>query len=62
MTTTTTLLRHPTFLDCKIKEQDLSLMVLNWYWVTVIKKSDSKLFGKVSIVLKQEEEEAEMKG
>lgn len=32
MTTTTTLLRHPTFLGCKIKEQHLSLMVLNWYW------------------------------
>jgi hypothetical protein len=32
MTTTTTSLRHPTFLDCKIKEQHLSLMVLNWYW------------------------------
>jgi hypothetical protein len=28
----------------------------------VIKKSDSKLFGEVSIVLKQGEEEAEMKG
>jgi hypothetical protein len=28
----------------------------------VIKKSDSKLFGKVPIVLKQDEEEAEMKG
>jgi len=28
----------------------------------VIKKSDSKLFGEVPIVLKQDEEEAEMKG